>query len=136
MSPAQSLRRSAGRKALDDLRRYRRTISMDRYLADTDEQRKVLHALLIAVQSVVDEGLAACRRLGLALDDTYRGAFRALGEAGQIPAEWIAPLMDWASLRNVLAHFYPVIDMRKAYECIDEIDLLEQFLDWSESAES
>lgn len=136
MSPTKRLRRKAGRKALADLRRYRRTIPLDRFLADTDEQRKVLHAFLVAIQSCVDEALAACRRLALDLDDTYRGAFQALGEATAIPSEWIAPLMDWASFRNVLAHFYPVVDARKAFEAMDEIDVLEAFLDWCDASDS
>ena len=133
MSPSMSARRRAGREALDDIRRYRETISLDRFLADGDEQRKVLHALLIASQSCVDEGLVACKARGLGAMETYRGAFEALGKAGAIPQQWIAPLMDWAGFRNVLSHFYPVVDPRKAYDSMNDIDVLEAFLDWREA---
>ena len=47
MSPSSAARRRSGRDALADLQRYRVTLSYDRFLADRDEQRKVLHALLI-----------------------------------------------------------------------------------------
>ena len=44
--------------------------------------------------------------------------------------------MDWASFRNELAHFYPVVEARKVYEAMDEIDVLETFLAWCEENDS
>jgi uncharacterized protein YutE (UPF0331/DUF86 family) len=40
--------------------------------------------------------------------------------------------MGWASLRNILTHFYPVIDLDKVYQALDEVDVLGEFLAWSE----
>jgi uncharacterized protein YutE (UPF0331/DUF86 family) len=121
----------AGHAALADLRRYRQAIPRAEFLSDGDRQRMALHAVLVATQSCIDEALAACRRRGLSTD-TYRGAFEALARAGAMPAEWAAELLGWASLRNVVAHFYPVVDMGRVYDSLSEVEVLERFLAWAE----
>jgi uncharacterized protein YutE (UPF0331/DUF86 family) len=130
MSATRVSRRTAGRLALEDLRRYQATVELARLLTDRDVQRMVLHALLVAVQACVDEALAECRLRGLTAE-TYRSAFEELGRAGAIPSEWVPELMAWASMRNVLAHFYPVLDLAKVHEAMGEVEPLERFLDWS-----
>ncbi|MBI4704843.1 MAG: DUF86 domain-containing protein [Deltaproteobacteria bacterium] len=130
MSPSREARRRAGQDALADIGRYRQTVPLARLLADRDEQRKVLHALLVAVQACVDEALAECRARGLSGGSTYRGAFEALGQAGAIPAQWLPGLLEWASFRNVLAHFYPVLDLRRVHGALSETEVLERFLAW------
>jgi uncharacterized protein YutE (UPF0331/DUF86 family) len=86
--------------------------------------------MLVAVQACVDEALAECRRRGLSAD-SYRTAFQELGRAGAIPSEWVPELMDWASMRNVLAHFYPVLDLARVHAAMSAIGPLERFLAWS-----
>ncbi|MBM4394580.1 MAG: DUF86 domain-containing protein [Deltaproteobacteria bacterium] len=130
MSPARAARRRAGRFALDDLRRYRDEVPLARLLADRDAERMVVHAMLVAVQACVDEALAECRRRGLSAD-SYRTAFQELGRAGAIPSEWVPELMDWASMRNVLAHFYPVLDLARVHAAMSATEPLERFLAWS-----
>jgi uncharacterized protein YutE (UPF0331/DUF86 family) len=135
MSPSREARRRAGLEALEDLRRYRRTIPLDRFLAERDEQRKVLHALFVALQACIDEAISECRRRGIDTS-TYRGAFETLGQAKAFPSEWLPGLFAWASFRNIITHFYPVIDMNRVYQALSEIEVLEQFLSWSVSEDS
>ncbi len=131
MSPASLARRKAGREALEDLKRYRGVLTVERFLADRDEQRRVLHAMLIAVQACIDEALSECRFLNLNVQ-SYREAFEALGRAGRIPEDLLPSLMGWAGMRNVIAHFYPVLNLRRTFESLGEVDALEQFLDLTE----
>ncbi len=131
MSPVRESRLLAGRKAIAAIRRYRSTLTRERLLIDEDAERMVLHAVLIAIQASVDEALAACRRRQLTAE-TYRAAFEELGRAGAIPADWVPDLMGWASLRNLVAHFYPVIDIGRVFDALTEVEVLERFLDWCE----
>jgi len=122
-------RRQALQEALDDLQRYRKTFSRGRLLVERDLQRMVLQALYTAVQACLDEALEICRQRGLDTGSRYREAFIALGRDGVIDAELAARLADWASFRNVLAHFYPVVDMKRVWDALGEIEDLLAFQD-------
>lgn len=115
--------------ALADLRRYRSTWSEQEFLTSRDAQRMVLQAMYVAVQACVDEALASCRARDQQ-PDSYREAFLALGEMGLLDADLAVRLADWASFRNVLAHFYPVIDLRRVYDALGEIGDLAAFRKW------
>ncbi|MBI2901883.1 MAG: DUF86 domain-containing protein [Planctomycetes bacterium] len=123
-------RRRALREALADLQRYAVTVPRDRFLADRDVQRQVLHALYVAVQACLDEAVEACQASGIEAGDTYREAFLALGRAGLLDPALASRLADWASFRNVLAHFYPVLDLERAHGALGEIDDLRAFESW------
>lgn len=123
-------RRRALRAALEDLAAYRRRYDRPTFLASRDAQRQVLHAMYVAVQGCVDEAQEICATRSLETDGSYRDAFLALGRAGLLPAQHAGQLADWASMRNVLAHFYPVLDLERVYAALDERGPLEAFEDW------
>jgi uncharacterized protein YutE (UPF0331/DUF86 family) len=120
-------RRASLTTALDDLRRYRSGHELGQFLVSRDLQRLVMHALYVAVQASIDEALELCSERGISVR-TYRDAFLELGRAGALDAALAARLSDWAAFRNVLAHFYPVIDLRRVWAAIDQIGDLEDFL--------
>lgn len=120
-------RRQALADALADLRRYASENGLDRFLGTRDVQRLVMHALYVAVQACIDEAMEACRDRRLGEVQSYRDAFRLLGEAGIIDPALASSLSDWASFRNVLAHFYPVVDLRRVWAALDDLDELERF---------
>jgi uncharacterized protein YutE (UPF0331/DUF86 family) len=123
-------RRQALRDALEDLERYRTTFPIAIFLTSRDAQRLILHSLYVAVQACVDEALEACKRRDLEVRGTYRDAFLTLGANGSLDAELASRLADWASFRNVLAHLYPVIDLRRVYGALDDIEDLAEFERW------
>lgn len=125
-------RRRALRDALKDLERYRQTWSEAQFLASRDAQRMVLQALYVAVQASVDEALEIAKERGIDPGTSYRDAFLALGREGGLDPELSARLADWASFRNVLAHFYPVMDLRRVFAALDEVKDLEAFRMWLE----
>lgn len=130
----RSERRRALHEALEDLQRYRKSFTEEQFLAQRDPQRLVLQALYTAVQACLDEALEVCRSRGVQVGDTYRDAFLALGQAGILDSTLAVRLADWASFRNVLAHFYPVVDMRRVFGILDEMGDLQAFEKWLQDA--
>jgi len=129
MVDADSVRRLHGvlLDALSDLRRYRESIPRERLRSDRDAQHMVLHALYVAVQAALDLAMHLGADAGLPEAGSYQDAFRRLGEAGVVERDLAARLAAWAGFRNVLAHFYPVLDYDRAYDALSEIGDLEAF---------
>jgi len=123
-------RRRALREALDDLERYRIAYDRATFRASRDAQRLVSHALYVAVQSCLDEAQEACRTRKLDAGDRYRECFVTLGKAGALDPSLAGRLSDWASFRNVLAHFYPVLDIERVYDALSELEDLAAFERW------
>ncbi len=123
-------RRRALADALADLERYRATWTLEELQASRDAQRMVLHALYVAVQACVDEALEIARADGAEAVGSYREAFLALGRSGRLSPDLAARLADWASLRNVLAHFYPVLELRRIHAALGELSDLRSFEAW------
>jgi uncharacterized protein YutE (UPF0331/DUF86 family) len=105
---------------LSDLRRYDATMSPDELARDRDRQHMVLHALYVATQALIDSAAHILTDRGLPRATTYAEVFHRLGEARVLPPELASRLADWASLRNVLAHFYPVIDLDRVAATLRE----------------
>jgi len=123
-------RRAALRAALEDLARYRQAFDLPRLLADRDAQRLVLHAMYVATQACIDEAQQRVAELGLATSNTYRDAFLVLSQAGHLPHELGGQMALWASMRNVLAHFYPVLDLRRVHAAMSDLEQLASFEAW------
>lgn len=75
----------------------------------------VLH-LWQAVQLVIDLGVAACVKLGLGAPPTYADAFRRLAEHGHVDPELAERLTRACGFRNVVAHAYDTIDLRRVQD--------------------
>ena len=75
----------------------------------------VLH-LWQAVQLVIDLGISACVKLGLGTPPTYADAFRRLSAHGHLDPELADRLTRACGFRNLVAHAYDSIDMRRVHE--------------------
>ncbi len=126
----RSERRLALRSAIEDLRRYRATFALPHFLVDRDAQRLVLHALYVATQASIDEAQQRVSEWGLENRGTYRDAFIVLAQSGRLPLELGGQMALWASMRNVLAHFYPVLDLRRVHAALDDIEQIATFEAW------
>ncbi|MBI5479583.1 MAG: DUF86 domain-containing protein [Deltaproteobacteria bacterium] len=112
---------------LGDLRRYRGAVTRERLRTERDVQHMVLHAIYLATQSAVDLALHLGADAGLAQAGSYADAFHRLADAGFLDRALAARLAGWAGLRNVLAHFYPVVDYDRVHDALAEIGDLEAF---------
>lgn len=129
MVEAEKARRLLGvlTDATADLRRYGSTVTRDQLRESRDAQHMVLRALYVAVQSAVDLAMHLGADQGLPQAATYQSAFHRLGEAGLVDAELARRLASWAGFRNVLAHFYAVVDYDRAFDALAEVGDLEAF---------
>ena len=82
----------------------------------TDASDVVVLHLWQAVQIVIDLAVALCVRLGLGAPETYGAAFERLARAGHLEAELAARLVKAAGFRNVVAHVYESLDMKRVHD--------------------
>jgi uncharacterized protein YutE (UPF0331/DUF86 family) len=113
--------------SIADLKRYRATITREHMKNDRDTQHMVLHAMYVCVQAALDLALHASADAGLPQASTYQDAFRRIAELGWIDENAAGKLAAWAGFRNVLAHFYPVLDYDRAFDALAELEDLEAF---------
>jgi uncharacterized protein YutE (UPF0331/DUF86 family) len=82
----------------------------------TDASDAVILHLWQATQIVIDVATAACVRLALGTPATYADAFERLGASGVIDAPLASRLVRAAGFRNLVAHAYERLDMRRVHE--------------------
>jgi uncharacterized protein YutE (UPF0331/DUF86 family) len=86
-------------------------------LPATDASDAVVLHLWQATQIVIDQAMAACLAFRLGTPATYADAFRRLQTAGVITDAAMADrLVRAAGFRNVVAHAYDTLDMRRVHE--------------------
>lgn len=81
----------------------------------TDQSDAVILHLWQATQIVIDLAIAACLALRLGTPSSYADAFRRLQSGGAIDAELAGRLVRAAGFRNVIAHAYDTLDMRRVH---------------------
>lgn len=82
----------------------------------TDASDAVVLHLWQATQIVIDLATAACLHLNLGTPSTYADAFRRLGAAEVVEGPLVARLVRAAGFRNVVAHAYDTLDMRRVHD--------------------
>lgn len=65
---------------------------------------------------MIDLAVSTCVREGLGTPVNYGDAFKKLAAAGIIPSELAERLSRAAGFRNVIAHAYDTIDMRRVHQ--------------------
>jgi uncharacterized protein YutE (UPF0331/DUF86 family) len=89
--------------------------SADALQPATDASDAVILHLWQATQIVIDLAMAACLALKLSTPSSYADAFRRLEGAGVLDAELAARLVRAAGFRNVVAHAYESLDMKRVH---------------------
>jgi uncharacterized protein YutE (UPF0331/DUF86 family) len=75
----------------------------------------ILH-LWQATQIVIDLAVAACAAAHLGTPQSYADAFRKLAATAVIEAELADRLVRAAGFRNVVAHAYDTLDLKRVYD--------------------
>ncbi|HXH06271.1 MAG TPA: DUF86 domain-containing protein [Vicinamibacterales bacterium] len=86
----------------------------------TDASDAVVLHLWQAVQIVIDLAVATCLKLDLGAPQGYADAFRRLERAGVLPSPLADRLARAAGFRNIVAHAYETLDMRRVYRAAAE----------------
>lgn len=82
----------------------------------TDASDAVILHLWQATQIVIDEAMRACLALNLGTPANYGHAFRLLQQAGTIDGALADRLVRAAGFRNLIAHAYGSLDMKRVHE--------------------
>lgn len=89
--------------------------SADAFAPATDASDAVILHLWQATQMVIDIATATCLRLSLGTPASYADAFDRLRGAGVIDEALASRLVRAAGFRNVVAHAYERLDMRRVH---------------------
>jgi uncharacterized protein YutE (UPF0331/DUF86 family) len=89
--------------------------SPDQFQPSTDASDAVILHLWQAVQAVIDLALGACLRLHLGTPNSYGESFERLAQGGYLDSGLAERLTRAAGFRNVVAHTYDRLDMRRIY---------------------
>ena len=82
----------------------------------TDASDAVVLHLWQATQIVIDLAMAACLSMKLGTPSSYADAFRLLQRAGVIDDGLTDRLVRAAGFRNLVAHAYEALDMKRVHE--------------------
>lgn len=117
------------RDNLADLKRYRRRLVDGTLGRDRDVRHMVLHAMYVTIQSAIDVSNHLLAARGLARATTYASIFERLAEGDVLDRDLAERLADWASMRNVLAHLYPIVDYDRVERTLrDDLGDFDEFL--------
>ncbi len=86
----------------------------------TDASDAVVLHLWQATQVVIDLAMSACLALHLGTPSSYGDAFRRLRGAGVIDERLTDRLVRASGFRNVVAHAYETLDMRRVHAAASE----------------
>ena len=86
----------------------------------TDASDAVILHLWQAVQVVIDLAVSVCVAFDLGTPSNYGDAFQRLAQAGLLEQELAERLTRAAGFRNVVAHAYQELDMRRVYRAAQE----------------
>lgn len=89
-------------------------------LASTDASDAVTLHLWQATQIVIDLAMTACLALKLGTPASYADAFRRLEQARTIDTPLADRLVRAAGFRNIVAHAYETLDMRRVHAAAKE----------------
>jgi len=116
------------RQQLDHLRSLRPRLSGVQSLKDDLSLRNdILYALVAICQVVIDVASEFSARRGERFED-YTEAVRNLVHDRRFAPELVEKLVALPGFRNVLVHEYVSIDLNRVVAALDQLDVLEQFL--------
>ena len=90
--------------------------SADGFQAATDASDAVILHLWQSTQIVIDLAMRACLAKNLGTPASYADAFARLERAGIIDAPLAGRLARAAGFRNIVAHAYETLDMRRVHD--------------------
>jgi len=116
-------------EALQDVRRYKSSITLEDLVADRDKRNMVLRALQVAIQSAIDIANHIIAEYRFPTPLTYKESFQILKEKGMLSSNLAEDLSELVGFRNILVHLYWRVDLEKVFKVLNErTDALEGFL--------
>ena len=101
-------------KILHDLKR----IPFEKISESLKEQWTVFYGLQISIQIVIDIGNHILASIGENQIEDYADIIDKLGKLEIIPVDFAKKIKGMPGLRNILAHEYGIIDIKKIYDIL------------------
>ena len=109
--------------------RKKKNISLDQFLDDIDTQDIVLFNLQVAIQNCIDIASHIISDEGLGVANSTSEIFYILQDNDFIDAHLTEKIIAAIGFRNLVAHEYGNLDLKKVYQVIHEdIKDLESFI--------
>ena len=116
-------------EALQDVRRYKSSITLEDLVADRDKRNMVLRALQVAIQSAIDIANHIIAEYRFPTPLTYKESFQILKEKGMLSSNLAEDLSELVGFRNILVHLYWRVDLEKVFKVLNErTEALKGFL--------
>lgn len=109
--------------------REKRDIDLDQFLNDIDAQDIVLFNLQVAIQNCIDIASHIISDEGLGVAGSTSEIFYILQDNDYIEAHLTEKIITAVGFRNLVAHEYGNLDLKKVYQILHEdIEDLESFI--------
>ncbi len=95
-------------------------IPKEDFLADTDQQYVVLHAMQLAIQAAIDLAAHIVTDEGWGVPVRSGQAFAILADNKVLTATLAAHLRSMSSFRNLIVHEYGALDLNIVYKLLHE----------------
>jgi uncharacterized protein YutE (UPF0331/DUF86 family) len=118
-------------KILENLRYLKLVRERDPEEVATNYETKIAirYAVHELVQVCTDLAFHVCAINGLPAPESYRDAFKVLGDSQLINQELAEKMENWAGMRNVIAHIYEEIDDNLLFQAIvNDLGDFDEFL--------
>lgn len=93
-------------------------MTLDEFLADEIVCSSAEHNFQVAIQAALDIGNIILSAQGADIPKEYRDIFPKLADAGVLPQDFAANLVNMAKLRNILVHLYLEVNLELLYSYI------------------
>lgn len=94
------------------------TIDFNDFAKEIETRDKVMHNMLVAIQSIIDMGDDLIRIKNFEMPSSYKEIFDILGKHDLIDKGLTKEMAFLAGFRNVLVHLYWKIDLKKVYRVL------------------
>ncbi|RKY67002.1 MAG: DUF86 domain-containing protein [Candidatus Latescibacterota bacterium] len=109
-------------RALQKLDRLGSERSVEEYLKDDDLQDIVERNFQVAIEALIDLANHLVSVRAYRKPESNVDVFSVLEEEGVIDADLAGRMADWVRFRNILIHDYVMVDQRKVYRFLRELD--------------
>lgn len=111
-----------------ELWKKQESIDFNDFAKEIETRDKIMHNMLVAIQSVIDIGDDLIRIKNLEMPSSYKEIFDILGKHNLIDKGLTREMAFLAGFRNVLVHLYWKIDLKKVHAVLrSKRTYLEEF---------
>ncbi len=114
-------------KNLAALESLRKELTFEELSTNVQSEWALRYGLLESIQIVIDLACHLASKFNLGNPESYADCMRLLGQFEYISNDLSAKLTAMVGLRNILVHDYMVVDLRRLFDFLANIDDIREF---------